>query len=175
MTYRGRLIFPFTADLRQLDTAATAEDPDGAGPLESGYDVDFREPVYVPEAGKQIGISARVEKDALLLPCQVEPVNAESLQQLFAGNVPDTSVILILHFEDLESGGLIDPNGNAMIRVGDRLDALYDATSAKVQSFPDPPGVFVTEARPIGIGIGLRRNLLAVALSDRKQAAVEAG
>ncbi len=174
MTNRGRLIFPFTADLRQLDTAATAGDPDGAGPLESGYDEDFREPVYVPEAGKQIGTSARVEKDALLLSCQVEPVNDDALRQLFAGNVPNTSVILIFHFEDLESGGLIDPNGNAMIRIGDRLDALYDKTDAKVQSFPFPPGVYVTEARPIGIGIGLRRNLLAVALEDREQA-VEAG
>lgn len=174
MTYRGRLIFPFTADLRQLDTAATADDPDGAGPLTSGYDPDFREPVYVPVAGKQIGTSARVEKAALMLPCQVEPVNAESLQQLFAGNVPNTSVILIFHFEDLEAGSLVDPNGNAMIRIGDRLDALYDQVGTKVQSFPNPPGVFVTEARPIGIGIGLRRNLLAVAFADREQAA-EAG
>lgn len=174
MTYRGRLIFPFTADLRQIDTGAMAEDPDGPGPLTSGYDPDFREPIVIPEAGKQIGASARVEKDPLLLPCQVEPVNADALRQLFAGNVPNTSVILIFHFEDLESGGLVDPDGNAMIRIGDRLDGLYDQGGTKVQGFAYPPGVFVTEARPIGIGIGLHRNLLAVAFEDREQG-VEGG
>ena len=172
MGYRGRLIFPFTADLRQLDTVATEDDPDGAGPLTSGYDSDFREPITIPETGKQIGDSARVEKDALLLPCQVEPVTIESLQELFAGNVPDSSMILVFHFEDLESGGLVDNNGNPKVQISDRLDALYDSAGTKVQSFPSPPGLYVTEARPIGIGIGLKRNLLAVAFNDREQAAL---
>ena len=40
---RGRLIFPFVAELHRLDTAAMATvDPDGAGGLTGGYDPDFK-------------------------------------------------------------------------------------------------------------------------------------
>ena len=49
---RGRLIFPFLAELRRLDTAAMAStDPDGAGPLTGGFDPDFKEPVLVDRDG----------------------------------------------------------------------------------------------------------------------------
>ena len=53
---RGRLIFPFLAELYRLDTRATATtDPDGAGPLTGGYDPDFKEPVLVDRDGDGIG------------------------------------------------------------------------------------------------------------------------
>ena len=48
---RGRLINPFLAELAQLDMAATAADPDGAGPLTSGYDSDFKETAMVAGSG----------------------------------------------------------------------------------------------------------------------------
>ena len=52
---RGRLIFPFLAELRRLDTAAMAStDPDGAGPLTGGFDPDFKEPVLVDRDGRVV-------------------------------------------------------------------------------------------------------------------------
>lgn len=44
---RGRLINPFLAEITQLDTVATAADPDGAGALVSGYDSDFKETIVL--------------------------------------------------------------------------------------------------------------------------------
>ena len=47
---RGRLIFPFVAELHRLDTHAMATtDPDPDGPHTSGYDPDFKEPVRIDE------------------------------------------------------------------------------------------------------------------------------
>lgn len=175
MSYRGRLIFPFQAQIYQLDTAATAADPDGAGPLESGYDEDFKEPITVPVAGKQVGTDARAEKDPILVKCQVEPGTFEALQQLFSGNAPNTQIGLIFHFEDLESLGLIDPNGVPSIKVGDRLGGIYDVKGNLVQEVRNPPGAFATEVRPIGFGLDAthsRRNLLLVGWGDRQRGVV---
>jgi len=172
MTYRGRLIFPFVAELHQLDTYATAQDPDGAGPLESGYDVDFRETVNVPVEGQQVGDDARVEKAPIQLLCQVEPTESETLNQLFSGAVLSTTTVLIFHFTELEKRGLVDSDGNPLIQIGDRLGALYNTRGQVVQSFPNPPGVYVTERRPIGFGLhseAPQRNLLAVRFDDREQ------
>lgn len=172
MTYRGRLIFPFQAELHQLDTYQTAQDPDGAGPLESGYDEDFRETINIPTAGKQVGPDARVEKDPILVLCQVEPATSEDLQQLFSGAMLDTQIVLIFHFEELEKRGLVGADGNPLIQIGDRLGAIYNTKGEVVQSFPLPPGAYVAERRPIGWGLNLgapQRNLLAVRFEDREQ------
>lgn len=175
MVYRGRLIHPFLAELHQLDTEATAEDPDGAGPLTSGYDLDFREPVIVPQAGEQVGESARVEKEPIQLPCQVEPGTFEAMQQLFSGNIPQGLMQLVFHFADLETSDLVDSaSGDAMIRPGDRLGALYDVKGNLVQEIRNPPGLYVTEAKAIGWGLSFvhpHRNLLLVTLEDREQGA----
>ena len=58
---RGRLINPFLAELRRLDTLSTAKnDPDGSGPLTRGYDDDFKAPVLVDRDGDGIGERVRV-------------------------------------------------------------------------------------------------------------------
>lgn len=175
MAYRGRLIFPFLAELHQLDTEATAQDPDGAGPLTSGYDPDFREPIRIPQPGQQLGISARVEKAPIRLECQVEPGTFEAIQQLFSGNVPQGLMQLVFHYAELESRGLVDSaSGDAMIRTGDRLGAIYDIKNNLVQEIRNPPGLYITEAKPIGFGLNSahpHRNLLLVTLEDREQGA----
>ena len=66
---RGRLINPFAAELAQLDTAATAADPDGPGPLTSGYDADFQETVLFHFGDlEQLGLVDPTTGDALLRP-----------------------------------------------------------------------------------------------------------
>lgn len=175
MAYRGRLIFPFLAELYQLDTAATEADPDGAGPMTSGYDKDFRETLHVPDdiGDKQIGESARKEKAKIRLECQVEPGTFEAMSMLFSGQIPDTQMALLFHFAELEARGLVDKaSGDAMIRPGDRLGGLYDIKGSVVQRIKNPPGLFVTEARPTGHGLNMshpHRNLLLVTLNERVQ------
>jgi len=173
---RGRLIFPFQAELCRQDTQATASlDPDGAGPLESGYDRDFREPVLADDDGDGLGRAVRDEHPPVRLPCQVEAKVFDALQMAASGNTPDSAIELLFHFRNLEQQGLVDQEtGQALINPGDRLAGLYDAAGSLVFAVTNPPGLFVREARPLGFGLGRsrpQRNLLLVTLEDRRQAA----
>ncbi len=173
---RGRLIFPFLAKLYRLDTLATAtEDPDGAGPLQGGYDHDFKESVLVDLDDDGIGERIRQEHSPVRIPCQVEPEVFDELKMFASGNAPRSNIDLVFHFKDLERMGLVDlTSGDALIRPGDRLSAIYDKAGELVQQIRTPPGLYVTEARPIGFGLNRARplrNLLLVAFNDRQQAA----
>ncbi len=172
---RGRLIFSFLAELYRLDTEATASvDPDGAGPLTGGYDDDFKEPGLVDLDDDGVSERIREEYPPVRIPCQVEPETFEALQMLQSGNAPRSEVALVFHFKDLERMGLVDvASGDAMIRPGDRLGAIYDKAGELIQSVRAPPGLYVDEARPIGFGLNLsrpRRNLLLVTFVGRQQA-----
>jgi hypothetical protein len=164
---RGRLIFRFRAEIHRLDTLATATTP-------PGFDEDFKEPALL-DVGEGIGARVRREHPPVLLPCQVEPQSFEALQQFASGDVPQSRVQLLCHYRDLEREGLVDPTtGGALIRVGDRLGALFDSAGALVQRVRTPPGLYVTEARPIGFGLFMprpRRNLLLVTFDQRDTAA----
>lgn len=152
-----------------MDTEQTAADPDGPGPLTSGYDDDFKEPVSVPvDPESQTGESARVEKPLILVPCQVEDAVWEALQSFPTGISPDFRILLVFHFKDLERLGLVDiASGDALIRVNDRLVSIKDKNENLVQAVPDPPGLFVTEAQPRAYGLGKKRNLFLATFRDR--------
>jgi hypothetical protein len=106
----------------------------------------------------------RAELPPVRIPCQVEPGEFESLHMTTSGNSPQTRVVLVFHFMDLERLALVDPTtGQALIRVGDRLAALCDRVGTPLETYRNPPGVFVVEARPSGYGLFRplpRRNLL---------------
>lgn len=168
---RGRLIFPFLVSIARLDTAATAADPDGAGPLVSGYDDEFREPVIVaPSSGSGRGQVARQE-DVVQCFAQIEDDEFELLQMMASGRSPTSSVTLVFHFADLERRGLVDATtGEASIRINDRLAAIYDRRGTLVQTIGDPPGLYCTEAKSRSFGLGLttsRRNLLVCKFGAR--------
>lgn len=165
---RGRLISPFLAEIAQLDVSATAADPDGAGPLTSGYDPDFRETVVVPDESWR-GRDARREKPLIRVPCQVEVSTFGAEQELATGNSPRSQLVLVFHFRDLERMGLVDlETGDATLRVNDRLVAIRDFnTGGIVQAIGTPPGLYITEAQPQSFGLGLRRNLLLVTFDER--------
>ncbi len=169
---RGRLIFPFLAELHRLDSQALATtDPDGAGPLTGGYDADFKEPVLIDADDDGVAEPLRREHAPVRVPCQVEPEAFESLRMVSSGNTPRSNIELVFHFRDLERLGLVDTTtGDALIRPSDRLGALYDVAGHLVQAIRTPPGLYVTESRPSGFGLHRQRpqrNLLVVTFQDR--------
>lgn len=163
---RGRLIFPFLAELRRLDTDAMATQP-------PGYDEDFKEPALLDTDGDGAGETYRREHPPVRVPCQVEPQTIEALRMTAAGNTPQSSLDLVFHFKDLERLGLVDSlTGEALIRPSDRLSGLFDTEGNLGWAIRTPPGLYVTEARPAGFGLFRRRprrNLLIVSFNDRPQ------
>lgn len=164
---RGRLIHAFAAEIAQLDTAATAADPDGPGPRTSGYDADFQETVLVP-SGAPRGHDARREKPPIRVPCQIEVQSFDALAELTTGNSPRSRIVLVFHFADLEQLGLVNPvTGDALLRVGDRLVAVHDLrTGELVQAIRTPPGLYLTEPQ-LQFGLGGQRNLLVASFGER--------
>jgi hypothetical protein len=169
--YRGRLIWPVIARFARLDLSGTAADPDGAGPLTTGYDRDFRAPVAVPASGSQVGTTARRELADLDLEVQVEDQAWEALREMRTGDAERIEVTLIAHFRELERRGLVDAvTGDALVpRIGDRLKSLHKKGSlVLIQAVPTPPGLYVIEAQPRSHGLsGGTRNLLAITLTER--------
>jgi hypothetical protein len=161
---RGRLIFPFLAEVFRLDTRAMAT-------VAPGYDPDFKEPALVDTDGDGVANPYRREHPPVRVPCQVEPEALDALRMTPSGNTPRSSVDLVFHFRDLERMDLVSAaTGEALIRTSDRLGALYDAAGQLVWAVRTPPGLYVTEARHAGFGLFRRRprrNLLVVSFSDR--------
>ena len=175
---RGRLVFPFLVELAQLDTAATEADPDGAGPLTSGYHEHFREPLMVLAAPTdQTGVSARVEATPIQFRAQIEPVQFERLEMMLGGDSPDSRFAIIAHYRDLENLNLIDSvTGKPLIRKNDRLVRILNCdTGALIEAIPDPPGLFVRQVQSRGFGPGRTRNILLIEFEEREQSVRAAG
>lgn len=157
---RGRLIFPLFAEIYRLDRPAMA--------LWGAIDPDFREPLLVASTDQDhnVGELMRIEMPVVRVPCQVENQQFERLQLTPAGNAPISRLVLIFHFRDLEVHGLVDEHtGNARIQPGDRLGAIVDRELRPQLTPQNPPGLFVSEVRPSGFGLGFKnpqRNLLHV-------------
>lgn len=160
---RGRSIFVFLAELFRLDTLAMA--------AADGYDPDFKEPVLRDVNDDGIGERTRSEHPPVRIPCQVETKVFEELRMQASGNVPRSRIDLVMHFKDLQRMQLVDATtGDALVRPGDRLGAIYDKAGALMQAIRTPPGLYVTEARPLGFGLNIsrpRRNLLLVSFNER--------
>ena len=137
-------------------------------------DEDFREPILVDANDDGVGERVRSELPAVRVPCQIEPAAVEEQRMYPAGDAPRSKLTLVFHYRDLERMALVDPStGEALLRPGDRLAALYDRAGQLVQAIRTPPGLYATEARPIGFGLSRwrpRRNLLLVTFEERRTA-----
>lgn len=181
---RGRLISPQVIRIGLLDTLATGQDdPDGAGPLISGYDDVFREPSLVSKATNPllIGASAQVPTQPRVerfieVRAQIETKKTEELRQMQAGNSPQTIMWCICHFPQLEEAGIVDAQGQLSIKVNARLDSIYTTTGELIEVIPAIPGMYATEVASISYGLGLvapgTRNLLQIQFEDREQSVV---
>lgn len=147
---RGRLIFPLTAEIARLNTAATA----------SNYDQTFK--TFKPGTG-------RVEYPTVKLLAQVEMGQWQKQTFLQAGNAPDSRLTLVFHMRELEQKGLINADGSAKIQVNDRLVAIYDKAGNRLEQHvrSETGGLYVVEAQPAGLGFGGRCNLLVTIYEDR--------
>ncbi len=167
---RGRLIYAFYAEVYPLDTQATAADPDGSGPLTSGYDDDFREPVKVSSpAGGGPGTTVRKEGTPRRLPCQIEVGSREKMQMFFSGNSPDARLILVCHYKDLERMGLVSSTtGQPLLQNELRLEAFYNKCGSLVEKVKKP--LFCNQVESSSYGLGHSRNLLLLYFEERATA-----
>lgn len=174
---RGRLINPFKALVARIDTVASAADPDGAGPLTSGYDPIFREPIQRTLDVDEVRLAKELEP--ILVPCQVEfDDQFEAQGQQSAGNDTNSKVRCIFHFSDLESMGLVDATTkDAMFNINDRLISIHDYhTEELVQRAGLGTGFFCTEVRPVSFGLsGGSRNLLVCVYQTRDSSFKQGG
>lgn len=177
MVYRGRLIFPFLAEICRLDTVSTAGVDPAGDEFDSGYDPIFDEPVLstpTPAEGAPRGTDQTRYKDAILVPCQIETEQGsfEQLQAFASGNAPNFSIDVVLHFPWLERHDLVDENtGEALFRVGDRLVAFRNKrTEVLVWDLTRTP-LFATEVQPRSFGLSGsgRPNLLLITFQDREK------
>lgn len=168
---RGRLLQVFLAEVFRVDRALMIVAPPESG---LGFDPDFHEPVRVDRNDDGVGKPTRLELPPVRVPCQIEPKTMDEQRVFDAGHSPDSKLQLVMHFRDLERLELVHSHtGEALIAPGDRLAAIYDRAGELVQEIRTPPGLYVTEARPIGWGLSMarpRRNLLLVTFEDRQQA-----
>lgn len=163
-----RLVRPLVAEIAQLDTVATSV-VDPPGPPSFGYDPDFKEPVVAASDPEGLGTSQRQEKAPVRVPAQIEFGPFDRLRQSFSGNLPDSRVVLVMDFEDLDRLGLIDPGGNeTLLRPNDRVVRILNGGGDVIESFPNPPGMFITELRP-GYGLDADRNIILAFADEREQ------
>lgn len=143
----------------------------------SGYDKDFKEPIVYDDQ-QNIGegtvrASGRIELPAIRVPCQVEPINMENLRQTGVGDMPDSSLQLVVHRMNLEELKLIDTSTREMLlKVNDRVSGieLPGRPGVYTRKFPDP-GLFITEIQPASFGFGPEGyDLHLLMLSERERA-----
>lgn len=167
---RGRLIFPFIADLGLLDTVQMAADPDGPGGYSSGYDDHFREPVKItPSTGSTPGKLLRRER-RIQLSAQVEDDLGDVMEMLASGNTPTNSLGLVFHFSELERRGAVEAlSGRSIIKApGARLISLGNPRTGQViERYDNEPGYWATMSKSMGYGLGPERNLLLVVFEER--------
>lgn len=164
------LIFDFRFDLLRLDPAAM----ESVVPVTGGFDDVFGEPLPELATGAVKMRTIRREMAAIRIPCQVEPDSWEALRMFDAGSSNGRDVVLTTHFDDLKRLGLVDSaTGAPLIRMGDRLDGIYDRAGRLVRKIGNPPGLYVNELHEDSFGMSLRaprRQLLIISFSDRQQA-----
>lgn len=160
---RGRLIQVFRATFARLDTEAT----ETAG----RYDEDFREISKIDTDGDGIGDTGRIEHAEDTIDCQLGGRAFEQLQMVALGNNPQSDMILWLFIPDLEAAGLIDPTTKrCLIGVGARLVKIENKQGELELEIPNPPGLYVTEARLSGPGLNIvspKANLYRITLRER--------
>lgn len=142
---RGRLINKFIAVVSRFDTDATAAVVGG------GYDQEFDEPVPVDD-GSQLGASSRRYMSEIRIPTQLDRRSWGDQQMTKGGRQVVADIILTFHWPDLENMGLIDAEGEPVLKKGDRIDRIETVAGVVESTFKNPPGMFITDFERAGHG-----------------------
>lgn len=161
---RGRLLFWLYADITRLDKQATSS----AG----AYDDDFREVTLTDNDGDGTGEDDRVDQAELTVKAQIETDREELQRMTGSGDIPDTSIGLVLHTRDLERATppLIDANGIIAIQKGDRLVRIRNRDGTTAMSFDSSHGrvpLYCTHARRTDGWLGGHSNLVLLMFEER--------
>lgn len=125
-----------------------------------------------------MGASARKEGTAIQIKAQIEPEQFERMQAMLSGDSPDSFFRVIMHYKDLRQQGLVDGQGRPTIKKNDRLIRILDLKGNLVETFPNPPGMYVRQVMSRGWGLGgsnPSRNLLFVDFEERAVSVLGAG
>ena len=122
------ILQPVIAVIHRLDVKGTRQhDPEGVAT--SGYDEVLQEPItYNTPTGTKV--DSRREFAPIKVPCQLENLTDEQLDQMITGDTPVSNMVLVFHRADLERLGLLDSNRNTIIKKGDRVEHLERANGA---------------------------------------------
>lgn len=164
----ARLHHAFFAEFLQLDAIATRRDPDGSGPLTSGFDDVFQEVTnFTQPTGTRE--EARKNKDPVLVPCNVDTNTMDALQQMLAGNSPTSKLVIVVAWRTMRAMGLLRKDtGAPIIRVNDELVSFRDRCKNVVFK-PEFP-LFVTQVAP-SFGIADVPDLFNFTVEERKRGA----
>lgn len=137
--FRVPLLFPSAVVISRLSTTLTRTvDPDGAGPLTSGYDPDLREPYSYEDTGETTPEGEEKKfttvryAPPIRIPCQVEIKSNEELRQVVHGDAPVTEWVFVLHNRDLKRLGLLELNYGCCapaLKTNDRIDRIEELRS----------------------------------------------
>lgn len=167
---RGRLINKFVAVIRRLDTAAIETD--------GNYDPLF-DAVARQDDGTQTGATGRKEMAEIKIPAQLDrDEDWGAVQASRGGKQIKADLVLALHWPDLEKRGLIDGNGEPVLKRGDRIVKI-ETRKGNVEATFDGPGMYVTDLERAGYGQAPfgnpRTNLLYLHCSYQRVADVGPG
>lgn len=161
---RGRLIFAMEATLSLLDTAATETATEAVSNVDNDL---FGMPTALSAGG-----DTRVYSTEVTLPCQVETERdaQRTLNMARSGDDEINRLVLVFHFQDLEDNALVNAQGRALIKKGDRLVRIVDQLGNEIDDYGTMDlSVISVEPSSAGLSSG-RRNLLIVTLERRRSA-----
>ena len=173
----GKLLFTQWASIVRLDLTATAS------PITGGQHPIFKEPIasYKPTPGATGAKrqDTRRYMPPLFIQAQIERYTYRQMRQGQGGDVPDSKLTLVMLAADLKRLGLIDPaTGEPILKVNDRCLGTWASCStakqavaalmSQAQNAIDPPGLYATEIKPAGEGLGGGRNLYVMSFDDRE-------
>jgi hypothetical protein len=150
---RVPLLYPVVAVLHPLDPVATrAVDPPGA-PTQ-GYDDILGEPIPY-DAASGAATDTRQESAELRIPCQVEVMTHEELQQMDTGDAPLSRYVLVFHRSDLDNLGLLDATTRKVsIKKNDRVSRIEKKGFPGTVTHPLDHDLFVYKIEPGSWGMG---------------------
>lgn len=133
-------------------TAQWAYDPPGTP--SQGYDDILQEPVITENSITTEWESSRKELSPVRVPAQVEIQSHRRLAMTFSGNVPNSNIVFVTHRMHLEPLGLIDSDGNCLIKPYDRIPSLerHNFVGSTIKTYS--PNLFIFAVPDASWGAG---------------------